>query len=108
MLAVGIHGQHVGKTCCGSGFQAGQHGHALAAIARQHNHAQPWVLRCHGLQAFGAAVGAAVRHDPDRVPLRARAAHGVVNLGARVVAWNQNEVRGGSAGHRHGVGPAKR
>ena len=46
--------------------------------------------------------------DPHRIPLRAGVAHGRVDLGARVVARNQNEMSGRGVQLGHGNGRLRR
>ena len=101
MLAVRIHGEHVGEAGRECRLRAMQYRSALAAVARQDFHAKFRILPGHGGEPLCAVVGTAVDDDPDRSPLRARGAHGVVHLGSRVVAWNENQVRRRGNDQRH-------
>ena len=101
MLAVRIHGQRVGEALARGLLDASQHRRALAAVFRLHQHAQAGVTRRHLAQPVGAAVGAAIHHHPDRRPHRARRRHRIAHLGARVVAGDEYQVRGGGGRCAH-------
>jgi hypothetical protein len=93
MLAVGVHRERVREPLGRRDRDAAQHRVALAHVARLHDHAQVRVLLRHLAQALERAVVAAVDHHPDGRPCAACLADGVVDLGAGVVARNQDEVR---------------
>ena len=57
--------------------------------------------RRHLAQPVGAAVGTAIHHHPDRRPHRARRRHRIAHLGARVVAGDEYQVRGGGGRCAH-------
>jgi hypothetical protein len=101
MLAVRIHGQHMGEAG-GLGFlQAGEDGRALAAIVRQRQDAQAGIGDGEVGEPPVRAVGAAVDHHPDRVPGGAGGADGVDHPRAGIVGRDQDEMggRGGGRGH---------
>ena len=101
MLAVGVHRQRVGEARRRRGTNAVQHRGAFARVDGELEHAQPGIRRRERREALAAAVGAAVQHDPDRVPVRARRAHRLHQDRAGVVARDEDEMgRGGLHGRR--------
>jgi hypothetical protein len=99
VLAVGIHGQHMGEAGFKRGFQAMQNRRSLALVVRQYHDFQPGILSGHGLEDLPGAVAAAVHHHPHRLPELPGFAHGLENRCAGVVAGNEHEMRAGGGCH---------
>ena len=92
MLTITIHGQRMGKARSLGVAQAVQNRCALATIERQHKYPQLGIDGGESLDRRAAVVGAAVDHHPYRRPVAARFNDGFQELGARVIARNDNDV----------------
>ena len=93
VLAVGVHRQRVRE----AGRARGAAGRAARPrpcrrCAGSTNTRRPGSAAAIARRPSARAVGAAVDHHPHRVPLRARGAHRLVDLGAGVVAGDQHQV----------------
>ena len=101
MLAVGIDGEHMGKTQGGGGLNTMQQGGPLAAIFRQAQHPQAGVFDDKRLEQGRAAVTTAVDHHPDLRPAREQFRHRARKDAAGVVSGNKKErLHGGTRGSR--------
>ena len=79
-------------------LRAGEHGRTLARVARQHEHTKRRIRPGESEQRPLAAVGAAVDHDENGLPVAQDLGHDLLQTRTVVVGRQQDKVGSGS-GH---------
>jgi hypothetical protein len=93
MLAVRIHDQGMGEAIGRRGPKTIEHGSPFAAIDSAAEKPHWRILPASLGQSLAGPVFAAVDDDPNRLPKAPCVGNRFEELGTRVVAWNENEMR---------------
>jgi len=92
MLPVGVHDEGMREAARERRSKTVENCRALAAILRSQQHSQGRILSRHAGKFLPRPIRAAVHDDPDRVPVRARAAYGLEYLVAGVITRDENDM----------------